>query len=302
MDIDGDGYPDLLSGSYPGEIYLFRGTADHSFAAPVMLKDKKGEIINKHAENASQGTKQSIGQASVISVADRDGDGVLDLIVGNINGDVYWLRNEGTARAYAFGEPQALTTTDGKAIHVSSGLGPASRAGPCVADWDADGDLDLLAGSDDGSVWLYRNAGSAKAPELAAGVRLVPSTRSLGPREYSKEAQRGSRSKICVADWNGDGRPDLLVGDFAQQRPDRPEPTPEELTRLDRIRRELEPLQKQYGALLQKLRGPSPVRTKEERDKVNQEMKQLGEKIQPLQSQLPREYENHGWVWLFLRK
>ena len=46
MDIDGDGHPDLLSGSWPGELFLFRGTADHSFAAPEMLKDKSGEIIN----------------------------------------------------------------------------------------------------------------------------------------------------------------------------------------------------------------------------------------------------------------
>ena len=42
MDIDGDGHPDLLSGSWPGELFLFRGTADHSFAAPEMLKDKSG--------------------------------------------------------------------------------------------------------------------------------------------------------------------------------------------------------------------------------------------------------------------
>ena len=223
MDIDGDGYPDLLSGSWWGEIYLFRGTADHSFAARVMLRDKKGEIINKSPENASQGTKQSIGQASVVSVADWDGDGVLDLIVGNVSGDVYWLRNEGTARACAFGEPRALTTTDGKAIHVSSRLGPASRAGPCVADWDADGDLDLLVGAEDGSVSLYRNIGTKTAPRLALPVQLV------GPGVFqANEVHRGGRSKICVVDWNGDGKPDLLVGDLSIQKVDPSRLTAEE--------------------------------------------------------------------------
>ena len=28
------------------------------------------------------------------------------------------------------------------------------------------------------------------------------------------------RAKVCVADWNGDGRLDLLVGDFATQKPE----------------------------------------------------------------------------------
>jgi len=330
MDIDGDGHPDLISGSWPGEIFLFRGTADHSFAAREMLKYKDGEIIDigggtepyrggqgilirgfveretvdgrsyvtyhgKRIESTPEKPVVTTGTASVVSAADWDGDGDYDLIVGNINGDVYLVPNEGTAESYAFGKEKKLMA-GGQPVHVTE------RAGPCVADWDGDGDLDLLVGSDDGSVWLYSNTGSAKAPELAAGVRLLPSSRRSNPREYSKEAQRGSRSKICVADWNGDGRPDLLVGDFAQQRPGRPDPTPEELTKQDRIRRELEPLQKQYSALLQKLTGPSPVRTKEENDKLNEEMKQLREKMQSLQSQLPHEYENHGWVWLFSRK
>ena len=39
-------------------------------------------------------------------------------------------------------------------------------------------------------------------------------------------AARGIRSKVCVADWNGDGRLDLLVGDFTTQKPDRPSRPP----------------------------------------------------------------------------
>jgi hypothetical protein len=34
----------------------------------------------------------------------------------------------------------------------------------------------------------------------------------------STEPTRGVRAKVCVADYNGDGLPDLLVGDFTNQK------------------------------------------------------------------------------------
>ena len=296
MDLDGDGHPDVLSGSYPGEIYLFRGAADHSFAAGEMLKDRKGEVINERPESAAQRASQTIGSASVVSGADWDGDGVLDLIVGNITGDVYLIRNEGTAGAYAFGTPQRLTTANGQQVHV------VSRAGPCAADWDGDGDLDLLLGADDGSVSLYRNTGTKTTPQLAQPVQLAAPGARGSRDEVPKEAQRSMRSKLCVTDWNGDGKPDLLLGDFGIQKANPPELTAEEKARQDQARKELEPLQKRYNELLSKLRGSPPSQSKEERDRTLAELNEVMKKMQPLQAQLPREYEYHGWVWLLLRK
>ncbi len=46
MDLDGDGRRDILSGSWPGELFLFRGRADVSFGAAEMIKDKNGRNIN----------------------------------------------------------------------------------------------------------------------------------------------------------------------------------------------------------------------------------------------------------------
>ena len=46
MDLDGDGHLDLLSGSWPGELFFFRGGPERTFAAPVKLKDKDGKTIN----------------------------------------------------------------------------------------------------------------------------------------------------------------------------------------------------------------------------------------------------------------
>ena len=46
MDLHGDGNLDLISGSWPGEIFIFRGGAGRTFAPPEMVKDKWGEEIN----------------------------------------------------------------------------------------------------------------------------------------------------------------------------------------------------------------------------------------------------------------
>jgi hypothetical protein len=330
VDLDGDGYADLLSGSWPGELFLFRGRANHAFAAPEMLKYKDGEIINigggiekwesqggilikgsaewettaegtfvtyrgKRMESTPEKPIATSGTASVVHPVDWDGDGDYDLIVGDIVGNVYLIPNEGTPKAYAFGKEKRLFA-GGQPVRVQS------RAGPCAADWDGDGDLDLLVGADDGSVSLFRNTGSRQAPELAAAVQLVPPGEAGSRAEAPKEARRGTRSKICVADWNGDGRLDLLVGDLATQKPDRPEPAPEEQAKYAQIRKELEPLQKRWSEVYQKLYGSSRTRDKEERNKLMEEWQKVNEQMAPLREQLPREYENHGWVWLFLRK
>ncbi|UCE49294.1 MAG: VCBS repeat-containing protein, partial [Phycisphaerales bacterium] len=194
MDLDNDGHKDLISGSWPGEIFFFKGTEDGSFAAPEMIKNKDGEFINigggirpgggimgeiliagyAKFEHTSEGTFVNYhgkrfkstpekpyaitGTASAAHAVDWDGDGDYDLIVGSISGNVYLLPNEGTLQSCAFGKEEQLRA-GGRPINVRRG------AGPFTAEWDGDADLDLLVGADDGSVSLYRNAGSTQSPK-----------------------------------------------------------------------------------------------------------------------------------------
>ena len=330
MDLNDDGHSDMISGSWPGEIFFFKGTEDGSFAAPEMIKNKDGEFINigggirddrtgmghiliagnAKFERTSEGMFVNYhgrrfkstaekpyaitGTASTPRAADWDGDGDYDLIIGDIRGKVYLIPNEGTPKSHAFGKEEPLRA-GGKPIDVRRG------AGPFAADWDSDGDLDLLVGADDGSVSLYRNTGSAQSPELASAVQLVPPGEKRSGSMAPKEVCRGTRSKICVADWNGDGLLDLLVGDRVNQKPDRPEPTSEQKAEYDRIREELKPLQERYGELSQKLYGPSRVTDQAQIEQIQEEMSKVRKPMTDLRSKLPSESESHGWVWLFLR-
>ena len=149
---------------------------------------------------------------------------------------------------------------------------------------------------------VSRYTGDAKSPELAPPVQLVPPGGSYSVRNPSKDVCRGRRSKICVTDWNGDGLLDLLVGDIVYQKPDLPEPTPDEKVEHEKARKELQKIQKRYGVLIQKIHGPSRLRKQEEIDKVEKDMQPLRQQMTELRSKLPPEYDRHGWVWLFLRK
>jgi hypothetical protein len=168
-------------------------------------KDAKGNtVIVYEGERipVPEGKQAGItGTASAVHAADWDGDGDLDLIVGEIGGNVYLVPNEGTAKAWAFGKERQLTA-GGKPLRVEG------DAGPFVADWDGDGKADLLVGAGDGSVSLFRNVGTAKEPKLAAAQQLVSPGEAHYGADAPQEPRRGMRAKVCVADWNGDGRLD----------------------------------------------------------------------------------------------
>jgi hypothetical protein len=201
VDLDGDGRQDLISGSYPGELYLFKRKPNGAFAASTIIKSEAGRSIH-------------VGRASAVAVADLNGDGEVDLIIGNIDGAVFFVPNTGTAAKPSFGNPQAIKA-DGTGIKVSGG-----DAGPCVADWDGDGKLDLIVGSGEGDVSWYRNIGTRTEPRLAAPVILIDGPghgASTQSDSFDNPKSPGMRTKVHVADWNGDMRPDLIVGDFNYQ-------------------------------------------------------------------------------------
>jgi len=76
-------------------------------------------------------------------------------------------------------------------------------ASPQVADWDEDGDFDLIVGDGYGEVHYYENVGSTTAPELTDRGLL---------QDGASPIDVGYLANPVINDWDEDGRKDLVIG------------------------------------------------------------------------------------------
>lgn len=193
-DADGDGVADLLVGAWnedagatnAGRAYLFSGAT--------------GALLRTFVSPSP--TSQGIFGFSLQGVADVDGDGRGDVLVGASGESAPHLTS---GRAYLFsGSTGALLRTYTSPNAVQSGNFGASVAG--VPDVDGDGREDHLVGAFGEMVGALR-AGRAHIYSGATGVRLGS---VVSPNPEASGAFGAAVSG--VPDASGDGRGEVLVG------------------------------------------------------------------------------------------
>ena len=125
---------------------------------------------------------------------DFDNDGKDDVIVGSIYEDIFLFRGLGGGK---FAKRELLRDQHGKPL----------KGGYCVTtellDMDADGDLDLMCGQRTEEVRWFKNVGTRKAPKSEAESHALP---------MAEGERRVSGSNTESADWDRDGKRDLIVG------------------------------------------------------------------------------------------
>lgn len=188
--------------------------------AMLALAAPAGAQLNLGPEELVQaaGSDLVVREYSVPCYFDWDNDGRADLIVGDGGASisdpaVRVYLNVGTASAPQFGG-YSLAQSDGQDLtYQGSWCLPCSYTCmglfPRVVYWDADDRKDLIVGQTDGTVVLYTNVGGDDAPTFDAGTVL-----QFGPAGAKTDIDVGSRATPTVADWNSDGRKDLVVGAY----------------------------------------------------------------------------------------
>ncbi len=189
-DLDNDGDLDLYATNH-----AIQSKKQPHYAEPNHLFRNEGKGKFTDVSSASGTCPAGIAARSA-TVLDYDGDGLLDLLVG----ECFFQGGQSRTRLY-----RNLGDLKFENVSQESGL-PEKLTGFGVAAGDVNGDgwPDLMTGGRHHGNQLFVNDGHGK-------FRLVPISNADFAFEY-KDTPDDTACGVCFADVNRDGRPDIVMG------------------------------------------------------------------------------------------
>ncbi len=179
VDLDGDGDLDMVVGENYGVLHVFdNNDADAGFT------ELTGGASPLHGI--------SVGAYSTPSFVDLDGDGDLDMVVGEYHGALKVFDNNDADAGFT------ELTGGANPLH---GIDVGSFSAPSFVDLDGDGDLDMVVGENGGTLKVFdNNDADAGFTELTGGANPFDGI------------DVGLYSTPSFVDLDGDGDLDMVVG------------------------------------------------------------------------------------------
>lgn len=215
VDWDGDGVQDLVVGNSPGNIVWCKnhGTdLNPSFGDYEYICGSDGKPLCFRAGYYEvQGPQEACWGYIGPNVFDWNGDGLYDIVFGFNDGCIKYMLNEGTSTAPRMGDAQDMYV-DGVQLYG------VWRQRPALA--RVDGRTYLMMFDTEERLHLYERSGNSSLIDRGV-VRLTDGSVITGHVDDSQIAANrnygvNGRKKLELADWNGDGKLDLVIGSCRQ--------------------------------------------------------------------------------------
>ena len=205
-DWDLDGKLDILVNDINGAVVWYRntGTKQHPELAPAQPVEVEWPGVAPKPDWVwwQPKGKQLVTQwRTTPAVVDWDGDGLPDLVMLDYRGYLSLFRRQRRNGSLVLLPPERIFVDQtGRFLNLAAGrAGSSGRRKINVVDWNGDGKLDLVTDGPSGPVW-YENTGTQAKPVMQLRGNLL------------KVKMQGHNPTPFVVDWNGDGKPDLIVG------------------------------------------------------------------------------------------
>jgi hypothetical protein len=226
VDWDSDGDEDLICGNSAGYLLWLEnedGADPPRWSAPKFLKTDDDLIRIQAGPNGSiQGPCEAKWGYTTLSAADWNTDGLPDLVVNSIWGQVTWYQNVGQKGAPRLkdAQPIRLKLAPGETSPKPTWLWwdpePGElvtqwRTTPCVIDLNQDKFPDLVMLDQEGYLAFFERRYENYSLPLLPGKRIFLDAQGKPLRLNSKSAGGSGRRKFCFTDWDGDGRLDLML-------------------------------------------------------------------------------------------